>query len=87
MQETLQLFQYLFLLEHMKRTALQNEGGGGGAQFHDWLFGPEKFWRLSRNEPQLQKIVSLWSTLRSRFQQRHNTLFFNLSIWSKLAKR
>ena len=25
-QETLQLFQYLFRLEHMKRTALQNDG-------------------------------------------------------------
>ena len=25
-QETLQLFQYLFPLEHMKRTALQNNG-------------------------------------------------------------
>ena len=48
--ETLQLFYYIFPLQHMKKKKQLYRISG--SQFYEWLFGPEMFSGLSRNRPQ-----------------------------------
>ena len=72
--ETLQLFLFLFPLQHIKRPALQNKQ----VPVLRMVFGPEKFWGLSRNGPLIRSSDNSFFVRKTKHCKMLKCYFFAL---------